>query len=310
MSRIEKTVFVSYRRTNLAWALAIFQDLTQHGYDVFFDFEGIASGNFERVILENIRARAHFLVLLTPSALDRCGDPEDWLRREIETALETRRNIVPLMLEGFDFSTPPIANRLTGKLAALKQYNALPVPAAYFGEAMGRLRDKFLNVPLEAVFHLASAPAQQAAAAQQVAASAAHAVGQRELTAQEWPAEARQRAEEERSRQEVEPKRRAKEEEAQKHAPLTPAEEAAPAQPAPAALPLIDRYRAEGRIKVDATIVHGAPEGWFLPGKGKAEWFQDYEGGPEMVVVPAGKFMMGSPETEPERLTRKARNTR
>ena len=84
MSRIEKTVFVSYRRTNLAWALAIFQDLTQHGYDVFFDFEGIASGKFERVILENIRARAHFLVLLTPSALDRCGDPEDWLRREIK----------------------------------------------------------------------------------------------------------------------------------------------------------------------------------------------------------------------------------
>ena len=48
-----------------------------------------------------------------------------------------------------------------------------------------------------------------------------------------------------------------------------------------------DRYRAEGRIKVAATIVHGAPEGWFLPGKGKVEWFQDYEGGPEMVVVPA-----------------------
>jgi hypothetical protein len=118
MARIEKTVFVSYRRTNAAWALAIFQDLTQHGYDVFFDFQGIASGDFERVILENIRARAYFLVVLTPSALDRCGDPEDWLRREIETALETRRNIVPLMLEQFDFSTPSIANRLTGKLRA------------------------------------------------------------------------------------------------------------------------------------------------------------------------------------------------
>jgi tetratricopeptide (TPR) repeat protein len=186
MSRIEKTVFVSYRRTNAPWALAIFQDLTQRGYDVFFDFQSVASGDFERVILENIRARVHFLVLLTPSALDRCGDPEDWLRREIETALETRRNIVPLMLEGFDFSTPSIANRLTGKLAALKQYNALRVPADYFGEAMGRLRDKFLNVPLEAVAHPASPRAQQAAVAQQAAASAAHAVGQRELTAQEW----------------------------------------------------------------------------------------------------------------------------
>ena len=64
---------------------------------------------------------------------------------------------------------------------------------------------------------------------------------------------------------------------------------------APAARSLPDRYRAEGRIKVNATIVHGAPEGSFLPGNGKAEWFKDHEMGPEMVIVPAGRFMMGSP---------------
>ena len=58
-------------------------------------------------------ARAHFLVLLTPSALERCGDPADWLRREIETALGFQRNIVPLMLEGFDFGTPAIGSQLT-----------------------------------------------------------------------------------------------------------------------------------------------------------------------------------------------------
>ena len=71
----------------------------------------------KRVILGNITARAHFLVLLTPSALERCGEPADWLRREIETALESERNIVPLMLEGFDFGTPTIARQLTGTLA-------------------------------------------------------------------------------------------------------------------------------------------------------------------------------------------------
>ncbi len=46
MGRVEKTVFISYRRSNAPWALAIFQNLTQHGYDVFFDYLGIASGDF------------------------------------------------------------------------------------------------------------------------------------------------------------------------------------------------------------------------------------------------------------------------
>ena len=62
-----------------------------------------------------------------------------------------------------------------------------------------------------------------------------------------------------------------------------------------------DRWRAEVRIKLAGVIPHGAPEGWFLPGAGKTEWFQDFDGGPEMVVVPAGVFMMGSPDNEPQR---------
>ncbi|MGA3081478.1 MAG: tetratricopeptide repeat protein [Terracidiphilus sp.] len=186
MERIEKTVFISYRRTNVPWALAIFQNLTQHGYDVFFDYSGIASGDFEGIILGNITARAHFLVLLTPSALERCGEPGDWLRCEIETALESKRNIVPLMLEGFDFGSPKIASQLIDKLAALKRYNGLSIPPEYFLEAMGRLRDRFLNVPLQAVLHPASPAAQVAATEQRAVADAAPPVQEKELTAQQW----------------------------------------------------------------------------------------------------------------------------
>ncbi|HEY2913212.1 MAG TPA: toll/interleukin-1 receptor domain-containing protein [Candidatus Angelobacter sp.] len=186
MPRVEKTVFISYRRTNAPWALAIFQNLNNNGYDVFFDYEGIRSGDFESVILANIKSRAHFIVLLTPSALERCGDTGDWLRREIETALAEKRNIVPLMLEGFDFGSPTIASQLTGKLAALKRYNALDVPASYFLAAMERLREKFLNVPLEGVLHPAPLAAQEAAENQQMAASDAAKVQEEELTAQQW----------------------------------------------------------------------------------------------------------------------------
>src|SRR5262249_52664294 len=152
--------------TNAPWALAIFQNLTQHGYDVFFDFNGIASGDFERIILGNIEARAHFIVLLTPSALGGCSKPDDWLRREVETALRIRRNIVPIIMDGFDFGTPGIANQLTGTLASLRNYNSLRVPVEYFMEAMARLRDKYLNIALDAVFHPAPRLVQQAASAQ------------------------------------------------------------------------------------------------------------------------------------------------
>jgi hypothetical protein len=217
MGRVEKTVFVSYRRTDESWALAIFQDLTQHGYDVFIDYDGIASGSFETAILENIKARAHFLVLLTPTALERCGDPKDWMRREIEAALDSQRNIVPLMLAGFDFGTPATASRLTGKLSALKEYNGLEIPKGYFSPAMERLRNKFLSVSLDTVLHPASLSAQQAATEQKDKATMAlgEALRQPGLSPDRKQEEtaAHHLAEHERRRQEAEIKQRADEEE-------------------------------------------------------------------------------------------------
>ena len=186
MQRIEKTVFISYRRTNFPWALAVWQNLTKQQYDVFIDYDGIGSGDFESAILGNIASRAHFLVLLTPSALKRCSEPGDWLRREIETALDSKRNIVPLMLEGFSFSTPSIASQLTGKLALLKNYNGITISPEFFWAAMERLHTKFLNLPLDAVVHPASQLAQQAATRQKAAAGAAPPTREAELTAQQY----------------------------------------------------------------------------------------------------------------------------
>src|SRR6266487_10178 len=186
MGNVEKTVFISYRRTNMPWALSIYQNLTAHGYDVFFDYESIASGDFEQIILGNIRARAHFLVILTPSALKRCNEPGDWLRREIEIALDEKRNIVPIFLEGFDFGSPSISKYLTGKLANLKKYNGQNVPAGFFDEAMDKIRNKYFNIALDTVLHPISTTVRSAVQKQQVAASRAMDVKEKELTAQEW----------------------------------------------------------------------------------------------------------------------------
>ena len=186
MGRIEKTVFISYRRTNMPWALAIYQNLSSQGYDVFFDYLSIKSGDFEQIIIGNIKARAHFVVVLTPSALERCNEPGDWLRREIETGIDEKRNIVPLMLESFDFGSPSTLKALTGKLENLRKYNGLRVPSDYFFEAMARLREQFLNTPLDAVLHPLPVLIERATNNQKLSASRATPVTQNNLSAQEW----------------------------------------------------------------------------------------------------------------------------
>lgn len=152
MSRVENTVFISYRRSNFYSALAVAQYLSSHNYDVFLDYKSIDNGDFEQIIFNSIESRAHFLVLLTPSALERCNDPKDWMRREMEHAIKHQRNIVPLTFEGFVYED--LAKQLPPHLAdPLSHYNAVRVVSDYFDAAMEKLRNQFLNKPLETVIH-------------------------------------------------------------------------------------------------------------------------------------------------------------
>lgn len=178
MARPQKTVFISYRRADISWALAVYHYLSNHNYDVFFDYKSIPSGDFEQLISGNIKARAHFLVVLTPTALDRCNEPGDWLRREIETALREKRNIIPLFFQGFNFEIPTVANKLTGELKNLRRYNGLEVPSGYFDEAMKRLQERYLNVSLDAILHPVPEEIRKAVKEHQLAADRAIAISQ------------------------------------------------------------------------------------------------------------------------------------
>jgi len=173
MARTEKTVFISYRRTDVYTALAVYENLKNQGYDVFFDYRSISSGDFEQIITSNIRARAHFLLILTPTALDRCNEPGDWLRREIEFAIDEKRNIIPLFFKGFRFGEPLVSEKLTGKLKNISRYNGLNIHEDYFDEAMQRLRTQYLNIPLNTVLHPVSTEVQQVVREEQVAADKA-----------------------------------------------------------------------------------------------------------------------------------------
>jgi hypothetical protein len=153
MGRIEKTIFICYRHADVNRASAIFRYLAGNGYDVFFCFNSIADGDIERVVNETIRSRAHFIVLIGPSTLERSDDPNDWVRREIEIAIEARRNIISLMFGGFDFNSASGTRPLTGYLAALTKGNALSVSTNHFEADMTSLRRTFLDISLETVLH-------------------------------------------------------------------------------------------------------------------------------------------------------------
>ena len=175
MTQEHKTVFISYRRNVSAFiARAVFQDLRANGYDVFMDVENIDSGQFDTIILRQIEARAHFVVILAPGTIERCVEPDDWLRREIEHAIDTQRNIVPLLVNDFTFGGTE--QYLTGKLVELPRFNGLEVPHNYFDAAMERLRTRFLKQPVYGA--ITPAPlADQPLVQQKIAAAVAIDVG-------------------------------------------------------------------------------------------------------------------------------------
>ena len=108
------------------------------------DVDDIDNGEFERVILTQIAARAHFIVILESGSLDRIGAADDWLRREISYALSLERNIVPLTCNGFRLDQ---GVELPADIVRLRSFNAVSVPHDYFDEAMVKLRRRFLQLP-------------------------------------------------------------------------------------------------------------------------------------------------------------------
>jgi len=102
----QKTIFISYRRdaTGKAFARSLMQELTHRGYDVFLDVDCLEAGQWKDQILTQVSKRTHFLLLLTPGALDLCADEGDWVRREFHLAQQHHRNIVPVREESVDIA--------------------------------------------------------------------------------------------------------------------------------------------------------------------------------------------------------------
>ena len=138
-------VFLSYHRSLSAWpAIIIQQYLAGRGVDVFFDQESISSGRFENVILNQIRERDHFIVIISEGTPSRLSNPEDWVAREIIHAFEAKKNVIPILLN--DVKITDIPPEFAQRKQLLAQ-NALSMPAQYVNQALEKLHDIYLCNP-------------------------------------------------------------------------------------------------------------------------------------------------------------------
>ena len=149
----QKSIFISYRRSSsMHLARLIFQDLQSNSFDVFLDVDALDGGVFDQVILNQIAARAHFVIVLSPGCLARCADEHDWVRREIAEAVRLKRNIIPVYDEGFqsahekEYLPEPLRTEL---------FRCNAVPYSHFHakssfEALRRFLNESVHVPLTA----------------------------------------------------------------------------------------------------------------------------------------------------------------
>lgn len=99
--KIDVDIFISYRRVDgRNYARNIMQALKIVGYPkVFFDYNSLRDGVFNTQILDAIYSCKDFILVISPLALKNCSREGDWVSKEIRTALQYKKKIIPVVIE-------------------------------------------------------------------------------------------------------------------------------------------------------------------------------------------------------------------
>lgn len=90
-------IFISYRSEDGAQYARILQmQLEKTGYRVFLDYDELKRDRFGDDIALAIKSAPIFLMVLTPLYLERCKEDGNWIKREIDLAIEGKKHFVPL----------------------------------------------------------------------------------------------------------------------------------------------------------------------------------------------------------------------
>ena len=100
-------IFISYRRkTGADDARLLQQALKARGFNVFFDYDSLRAGQFDKRIYTAIEEAPFFILMLSEGALDNCVNEGDWVRNEIEYALKLTRKIIPVAVNPSAWTFP------------------------------------------------------------------------------------------------------------------------------------------------------------------------------------------------------------
>jgi hypothetical protein len=128
-------VFISYRRDGGGAEARLIQSALQsRRVRAFLDVTELGRGYFDDALLKSIEQTPNFIVILSPHSLDRAESDEDWLRKEVAHALKSERNVVPLIMPGFQF--PP---KLPRDLKNLPRHQGMDYSHLYFDAMIQKL---------------------------------------------------------------------------------------------------------------------------------------------------------------------------
>jgi hypothetical protein len=131
-------VFISYRRAHGSESARLIRAELQHyGLRIFLDVDDLRPGNFEEEILQRIANTPNYIIILSPGSLDRCVDQEDRFRQEIAQAIITRRNIIPILMPGFEF---PEKQTLPDDIQELRLYQSVTYSHEFFEAMIGKIK--------------------------------------------------------------------------------------------------------------------------------------------------------------------------
>ena len=113
-------IFISYRRSDgRDIARIICGEFEKRGYSVFFDYDALQDGDYGKKIKAAIESAPILVAILSNDYMSHCDNPADWVRRELETAIELKRQIIPISPDGKFNDFPALENIIGQKQVSL-----------------------------------------------------------------------------------------------------------------------------------------------------------------------------------------------